>query len=138
MKILRPKNTKEKGTMEFFAYPERGRFIGICLTFDIVEEGESINSVMELVKKAAILHLRTVIEKDLDDELLNRYAPSVFWEKYFEHLEEMEQRNIEQMRIDLEVENIIKENNIDPDELSEKDWDDLEEEAAFNIAEDNI
>ena len=41
MKIERPKNTKKEGTVEIFVYKEGNVFVGVCLTFDIVEEGKN-------------------------------------------------------------------------------------------------
>ena len=91
MRPLRPKNTKEEGLMEFMVYPgEDSRFIGVCLTFDIVEEGVNAEEVMRSIQKAAELHLETVCEKNLSDDLLNRYAPEEYWDKYLEFQEMMQ------------------------------------------------
>ena len=84
MKILRSKNTKKRGLMEFFGCSVGDKFIGVCLTFDIIEEGYNPIEVMKSVEEAAILHLKTVCKKNLSDDLLNRYAPQEFWDKYFE------------------------------------------------------
>lgn len=84
MKPLRLKNTKKRGLMEFFGYSEKDRFIGVCLTFDIIEEGKNPIEVMKSVEEAAILHLKTICKKNLSDNLLNRYAPQEYWDKYFE------------------------------------------------------
>ena len=35
-------NTKDKGLYEFFVYPEGGKFVGVCLTLDIIEREEKI------------------------------------------------------------------------------------------------
>ena len=84
MIIPRPKNTKKSGMMEFFVYQEKSKFIGVCLTFDIVEEGEDLKEVMKNLEEAALLHLEVVCKENLSDDLLNRYAPDEYWEKYFE------------------------------------------------------
>lgn len=84
MKPVREKNTKEKGLMEFLVYSEDDKFIGVCLTFDIVEEGSDPVKLMESIKEAAQLHLDVVIKEDMSDELLNRFAPEEYWGKYFE------------------------------------------------------
>jgi len=84
MKIERPRNTKKSGTVEFLFYPEKGRFIGICLTFDIIEEGKDLSELRRNLEKATRLHLETVVKKGLSDDLLNRYAPEKYWNKYFE------------------------------------------------------
>lgn len=87
LRIARPKNTKKGGVVEFFVYPEKDKYVGVCLTFDIVEEGKDPSELMESLKEAAILHIKVVTKKDLSDELLNRYAPAEYWSKYFDYLE---------------------------------------------------
>src|SRR3989344_1717299 len=84
MKIERPKNTKKEGTIEFLVYKEGKTFVGVCLTFDIVEEGNNGDKLMESIQEAAQGHLEVVREKKMSDDLLNRYAPVEYWEKYFE------------------------------------------------------
>ena len=84
MKIARSRNTKESGVIEFLTYKEGASFVGVCLTFDIVEEGSDPVELGQSLKEAAELHLETVIKNDLSDDLLNRYAPEEYWEKYFE------------------------------------------------------
>lgn len=86
MLIQRTQNTKEAGTVEFLVYKEGGSFVGVCLTFDIIEEGSNPVELMKSIKEAAALHLETVRKNDLSDDLLNRYAPEEYWEKYFEAL----------------------------------------------------
>jgi len=77
-------NTKEHGTVEFLVYREGNGFVGVCLTFDIVEEGTDPVALMKSIKEAALLHIETVVKKNLDDDLLNRYAPQEYWDKYLE------------------------------------------------------
>ena len=84
MRIERPKNTKESGIIEFLTYKEGDAFVGVCLTFDIVEEGTDPVELAKSLKEAAELHLETVIKNNLPDDLLNRYAPEEYWKKYFE------------------------------------------------------
>ncbi|HEY9583675.1 MAG TPA: hypothetical protein VJI66_01775 [Candidatus Paceibacterota bacterium] len=84
MNIKRPKNTKEKGVIEFMVYKEGKTFVGVCLTFDIVEEGNDPHKLMESIKEAAQLHLEVVRELGWSDKLLNRYAPEEYWKKYFQ------------------------------------------------------
>jgi len=83
MKITRPQNTKERGVFEIFVYPEKKKFVGVCLTFDIVEEGNSLQDVSKNILEAALLHIESVVKNELPDELLNRYAPEEYWTKYF-------------------------------------------------------
>ena len=83
MIIKRPLNNKRRGVIEFLVYKEGDSFVGVCLTFDIVEEGGNPSELMRSIKEAAELHLDTVIKNDLSDDLLNRYAPEEYWKKYF-------------------------------------------------------
>jgi len=76
--------------MEFLAYQEKGEnAVGVCLTFNIIEEGENLEKVMNGVVEAANLHLRAVQKEDLSDDLLNRYAPEKYWDKYLAVLKEL-------------------------------------------------
>lgn len=92
MNIQRTKNTKKSGTMEFLVFSDGPKYVGVCLTFDIVEEGIDPVGLMKSLKEAAELHLETVVKNNLPDELLNRYAPDEYWEKYFEAARQIENR----------------------------------------------
>ena len=94
MTPIREKNTKEKGLVEFLVYSDNDKFIGVCLTFDIVEEGNAPGQLMESIKEAAELHLDIVVKENMPDELLNRYAPEEYWDKYFEALRETGQDDV--------------------------------------------
>ena len=83
MKIERPINTKKKGTIEFLVYKEGKTFVGVCLTFDIIEEGNNPEKLMESIQEAAQGHLKVVREKNMPDDLLNRYAPKEYWDIYY-------------------------------------------------------
>jgi len=90
MNIQRPKNTKKRGTIEYLVYKKGTAYVGVCLTFDIVEEGIHPVELMKSITEAAELHLETVIRENLSDDLLNRYAPDEYWKKYFEAAREIE------------------------------------------------
>jgi len=89
MKIERPKNTKDRGTMEFLVYKEGKTFVGVCLTFDIVEEGNNPEKLMESIQEAAQGHLKVVREANMSDDLLNRHAPKEYWDVYYKAIEEI-------------------------------------------------
>lgn len=88
--VTRPHNTKKQGAVEFLVYKEGDVFVGVCLTFDIVEEGTDPAILMQSLKEAASLHLEAVVKNDLPEELLNRYAPDEYWKKYFEAAKNIE------------------------------------------------
>ena len=94
MNIQRPQNTKKQGIIECLVYKESNTFVGVCLTFDIVEEGDNPTELMRSIKEAAELHLETVIRNDLTDELLNRYAPKEYWLKYFATAKKIERPSL--------------------------------------------
>lgn len=80
--MTRPKNTKKEGLIEFVIFEEKGRYVGVCLTFDIIEEGTDFLQLKGSLEKAALLHLDCVIDKNLSDDLLNRHAPAEYWKIY--------------------------------------------------------
>lgn len=94
MNVNRPKNTKEKGLMELFVYKEGDKFVGVNLTFDIIEEGNDPIALMESIKEASVLHLDCVIKENMSDDLLNRHAPKEYWDKYYRALEQIEKPKI--------------------------------------------
>jgi predicted RNase H-like HicB family nuclease len=49
------------------------------LTFDLLEEGETLEEVRYAIIEASKLHLETVIKNNLSEELLNRKAPKEYW-----------------------------------------------------------
>jgi predicted RNase H-like HicB family nuclease len=91
MNIDRPRNTKERGVIEYLVFKENDRYVGVCLTFGIVEEGNDPVVIMEGIKEAARLHLEVVIKENMSDDLLNRYAPDEYWNIYHQALEHIKQ-----------------------------------------------
>lgn len=78
------KNNKNEGIVEFLIYPEEDKYVGACLTFDIIEEDKDYNTLKKSLEEAAILHIKTVKNKNLSEALLNRSAPKEYWDKYEE------------------------------------------------------
>lgn len=81
------KNTKERGKLEFVIYPDGKRYIGVCLTLNIIEEGTDPSKLIENIKEAAFGRVLLVIKENLSDDLLNNPAADEYWEKYFKALE---------------------------------------------------
>lgn len=75
-------------------YSDAGKFVGVNLTFDIVEEGSDPIALMDSIKEASILHLECVVRENMSDELLNRHAPKEYWDRYFKALEQIEKPKI--------------------------------------------
>ncbi|MDA2922923.1 hypothetical protein MYX07_06700 [Patescibacteria group bacterium AH-259-L07] len=80
------RNTKKQGMLEIFVYPEGKQFVGVCLTFNIVDVGKDPRTLLDSLTKAALGHVQVVIKKNLSDDLLNRPAPQEYWDKYEECL----------------------------------------------------
>ena len=83
MKIIRPKNTKKSGLIEYLCYRNKGHYVGVCLSFNIIEEGKDLSALQASLEEAAMLHLKTVRKHNLSDDLLNRHAPEQYWKIYF-------------------------------------------------------
>jgi len=98
-------NTKQKGVIEFVFYKDKetSKYIGVCLTFDIIEESDDFIKVMQSVEEAAQLHLKVVIKKKLSDDLLNRYAPEEYWDIYFEIKNLIDQKKLEKRKAEEKV-----------------------------------
>ena len=94
MKIKRPKNTKKKGNIEYVIYKSGRQYVGVCLTFNILEEGVDPEKLKESIQEAALLHLDVVRRNNLSDDLLNRYAPEKYWKIYFDSIKEYQKRQL--------------------------------------------
>lgn len=88
--ISRPYNTKKSGIIEYIVYKEGDSYVGVCLTFDIVEEGSDPNKLVLSIQEAAKLHLKVVRDRNMTDELLNRYAEEKYWKIYFNALKKLQ------------------------------------------------
>jgi len=76
-----PKNNLKKGIVEFTIFEEGDHYVAVCLTFDIVLEGKDYSKIKNDIVNSARLHLKTVKELGLSEELLNRPAPKEYWAK---------------------------------------------------------
>ena len=75
-------NTKTQGNVQFVVYFdfEAQHFVGVCLTFNIVIEGDDREELEKLLRQMAQDHIEVVREQNLSDELLNRPAPQEYWD----------------------------------------------------------
>ena len=83
MKNAKIWNTKKRGVFEFLVYPDGKRFVGVCLTLNIIEEGERPKELLKSLEEAAFGHLKVVRKENLSDKLLNRPALKKYWDKYY-------------------------------------------------------
>jgi len=94
------RNTKKRGKYTLFVYPEKPNyFIGVCLEFDLIQEGRTAQETMERIKEASFGYLETVIKKNLSDDLLNRPAPKEYWKKFKAYLEYLKRKYDERRRL---------------------------------------
>lgn len=81
------RNTKKQGQFSLFVYREKPNYyIGVCLEFDLIEEGKDASGVMERIKEASVGYLKTITKNNLSDDLLNKRVPEKYWKKYKEFL----------------------------------------------------
>ena len=97
MKIKRPKNTKNKGNIEYVVYKSGKNYVGVCLTFNILEEGDNPKELSDSLQEAALLHLEVVRKNNLSDDLLNRYAPEKYWKIYFDSIKEYQKKQLDKV-----------------------------------------
>lgn len=82
------KNTKKRGQFTIFVYRDKpNHYVGVCLEFDLIEEGKNAREIMRQINEASIGYLKTIIDNNLSDDLLNKKAPKKYWKKYKEFLE---------------------------------------------------
>ena len=81
MKRLKYNNTYDSGKITFLILQDSklGRFIGICLEFDLETEGKTKEEAQELIQELAKLWLDNVRENKLSEELLNKDTLEDYW-----------------------------------------------------------
>lgn len=81
-------DTNFKKPLRFIIYkrPKDKNYTGVCLDFDIVEEGKDLQLLKRSLLEAAEGYLEAISKKDLDKNLLNRPAPRQYW-KILQELE---------------------------------------------------
>ena len=78
-------NKKEQGIARILVYPEKNKYIGVCLDFDIIEEAESKEEAINQIKEATRGYIINAWKNKLDDNLLNRRAAEKYWKLYEEY-----------------------------------------------------
>jgi len=67
-------------------FPEKGKYIAVCLDLDIVEEAGTKENVLAKIAEAVVGYIENAIKNDLDDKVLNRPAPKKYWDLYEKYL----------------------------------------------------
>jgi predicted RNase H-like HicB family nuclease len=101
-------NTKTSGAVNFIIYKDTkgSDYTAVCLDFDIVEHGSDPNALRESIEEAAQLHIETIVDMNLNEKLLNRRAPEIYWNRarravaaYEESLEKNSLKGTNRLRI---------------------------------------
>ncbi|MGB4762087.1 MAG: hypothetical protein WBP12_01865 [Candidatus Saccharimonas sp.] len=76
-------NTRSSGEVNFIIFKDSndGDYTAVCLDFDIVEQGSDLNALRDSIEEAAQMHIETIMQMNLDEKLLNRRAPEVYWNR---------------------------------------------------------
>jgi hypothetical protein len=79
-----PRNTLRQGQFTVMVYRRSGEqlFTGVCLEFDLVDQHEDPDFLLRSMEEAAKGYVESVIRKTQSEDLLNRPAPSAYWEIY--------------------------------------------------------
>lgn len=75
-------NTYSSGTYTLIALKDGKKFAGVCLEFDLITEGESINDAMEKITEYAEAWLENARKHRIPEEVLNRPAPKKYWDMF--------------------------------------------------------
>jgi len=85
-------NTKNSGIARTIIFPCKGGFLGVCLDFNIIEEGEVREGVEASMREAVIGYIECVCRNNLSNELLNRHADKRYWKIYKSYLDLIENK----------------------------------------------
>ncbi|XOB46609.1 MAG: hypothetical protein ACKKMV_00280 [Candidatus Nealsonbacteria bacterium] len=92
------RNTKKKGKFTIFTYPQKPNyFIGVCLEFDLITEGQTLVEAKENIFRASVSYLQTIIKNNLSDKLLN-FPPDPKYLKEYTKLLKKRVRMIEKVK----------------------------------------
>jgi len=97
MKKLKFNNTHKLSNVTFLVIPEKDKFIGVCLEFDLVIKAESMKEAQEQIQDYANLWFKNAVKNKLPEEVLNRSADSKYWD-IFKALVKRDQERIERKK----------------------------------------
>lgn len=80
-------NTKNNGILHFITYKEGRKYVAVCLNLNIIIKGNDFEEVKIDVEELASAYLNEIRYERGNDALLNKRAPS----KYFEKLKEIKE-----------------------------------------------
>ncbi len=83
-------NTYKSGVVSYVALPEKNKYLGVCLQFDLIIEADTLKEAQEHIVDLSRGWLENAIKNKLSEEVLNRPAPKKYW-KLYEKLKEAEE-----------------------------------------------
>ncbi len=81
-KKLRFNNTYKSGSVTFLLIPEKNKYLGVCLEFDLVVQADTLKEAKEQIEDYAELWHINAVKHKLPEELLNKPAPKKYWDIY--------------------------------------------------------
>ncbi|MEK7620584.1 MAG: hypothetical protein AAB413_05100 [Patescibacteria group bacterium] len=93
MKLI-VRNTKKSGQVRVFTFKKGKKYISVCLELDIVKEGSDPEELSREMMESVSGHIETVCKANLDDALLNRPAPDVYWKTYSKFLDDQKKSEV--------------------------------------------
>ena len=92
------KNAKHFAEATVFIYPNKDKYVGVCLELDLIDEDSDKEVLAERMKQRVQSYISYIHKKDFDDSLLNRPAPKKYWNKFYQFLELMREEEKKRMR----------------------------------------
>ncbi len=83
-------NTKHNGFAQIFFYPKGGRYVGVCLELDIVDDSKDFPELRERMVKNVTAYVSHVVGNGLDQALLNRPAPKEYWVMFRNYINQIQ------------------------------------------------
>lgn len=103
-------NTYKSGFVTFLIIPEKRKYKGVCLEFDLTVEANSIKEAKEQLEDYAKLWHRNAVVNKLPEEVLNRPADKKYWKIYKDLVEQ------DLKRIEAERKGVVKD-DIEPTQI---------------------
>ena len=92
MKKLLFHNTYDEGVVTLLVLPEKNKYVGVCLEFDLEARADTLPEAKEQIEDYAKLWLKNAVAHKLPEEVLNRPAPKKYWRLYSVLLKRGEKR----------------------------------------------
>lgn len=87
-KKLRFNNRYNSGSVTFLILPEKNKYLGVCLEFDLIVRADTLKEAKEEIEDYAKLWHVNAVKHKLPEELLNKPAPKKYWNIYAKLVEQ--------------------------------------------------